>query len=268
MWPILVSLGSVKIYSYGVLLAIGLFLSLYWWWKMGRDEHWEEISLFDSFFLFLLVYGVVGRLGYLSQHMDTLGTWYRAIAILAYPGINGVLGIIFGLGFLILFARAKGWEVWKMLDSFVVTLSLALIFVGLGGLLNGSNPGLSVPWGVNYPGTGKVIPVDLWIWLWGLLTFLIVSRVRKNFRFYSWYKGEASVVKEGLAALFFGSLVGVYYLIVGWIGQSMWKVWVLPGESLLGLGIGLIAGYLIYKRTGKKNQSINLLQWLRIKGRR
>lgn len=269
MLPILVSLGPIKIYSYGLFMAVGVFLSLYWWWKIGRDEHWEEISLFDSFFLFLLIYLIAGRGGYVVTHMGDLDTWYRMIAILAYPGINVVVGLVAGLGFLILFARAKGWEVWKALDSLVVALSLGIIFAGFGGLLNGSTPGIAAAWGVVYPGqAGRVFPVDLWICLWALSTFLLVSRVRKNFRFYSWYKGEASVAKEGLAALMFGVLVGIYYLVAGWIMPPGARVWLLPNQFLLGLGVAVICGYLIYHRSGKKNQGLNLLQWLRNKGRR
>lgn len=253
MLPILVSMGPVKIYSYGVLLAIGLFLSLYWWWKMGRDEHWEEISLFDSFFLFLLVYIVVGRVGYVTLHLRDLGTWYRMIAILAYPGVNAIAGLVAGLIFLILFARAKGWVVWKVLDAWVVTLSLGTIFAGLGGLLNGSNPGIAISWGLSYPGhVERVFPVDLWILLWSLIVFLLVSRVRKNFRFYAWYKGEASVVREGLATLVFGACVGIYYMVEGWMGIRNWKVWVFPVPFLLGMAVVAICGYMIYHRRGGK----------------
>lgn len=220
---------------------------------MGRDEHWEEIALFDSFFLFLLTYVVVGRFGYVLTHMAELGTWYRGIAILSYPGVSPVVGIAAGLAFLILFARSKGWEVWKALDSAVVAISLAIIFAGLGGLLNGSNPGINTPWGVMYPGgASKIFPVDLWIFVWALITFGWVSRIRKNFRFYSWYKGEASVAKEGLSALSAGGLVGGYYLIAAWIAQPGWKVWVIPGQFLIGALIVAICGYMIYHRTGRK----------------
>jgi hypothetical protein len=236
---------------------------------MGRDEHWEEIALFDSFFLFLLVYLVVGRAGYVILHLSDLGTWYRMIAIFAYPGINAVGGLAAGLIFLILFARAKGWEVWKALDSLVVALSLGIIFSGFGGLLNGSTPGLAVPWGVAYPGQARrVFPVDLWICLWALVTFLLVSRVRKNFRFYAWYKGEASVAREGLAALTFALLVGWYYLVSGWISQPGWRAWILPGQFLIGAGEVAAAVYLIYRRSGKKTQGLNLLQWLSNKRRK
>jgi len=33
----------------GVVMALGVFVALYFWWKMGRDEHLDEIELFDSY---------------------------------------------------------------------------------------------------------------------------------------------------------------------------------------------------------------------------
>lgn len=273
MLPILLSLGPVKIYSYGVCLTIGLFIALYFWWKMGRDEHFDEIILFDGFFLSVLTYLVAGRLGYVLLHMDTVGTIYRTLAILAFPGINSVIGIIGVFVFIILFARAHNWNDWKVADSSVVSLSMVMILGGLGGFLNGSNPGREVSWGVMYPGeTAARIPVDVWTMIWAIFTFAIVSRVRKNFRFYSWYKGESSIAQEGLAALVFAISVGVYYLVVGFIDSLNWKIGFVPGEMLVGIALISLSSYIIYKRIGRRDATvwgklreikINFMQWLR-----
>lgn len=257
MLPILLSLGPVKIYSYGVLLTLGLFLGLYFWWKMGRDEHFDEIALFDGFFLSLLVYFVAGRAGYVLTHMSEVGTLYRSLAILAYPGISSVIGIVAVIIFIIMFARSHDWDSWKVLDSVVVTLASVLIFSGIGGLMNGTNPGYPAQLGLVYPGESITrIPVDLWIIVWALITFAIVSRVRKNFRFYAWYKGESSTAQEGLASLIFVGLVGVYYMGVAWMREPIWKVGIVPMELLAGLALTMIAGYVIYRRVGRRDSSV------------
>ncbi|MFZ2199577.1 MAG: prolipoprotein diacylglyceryl transferase family protein [Microgenomates group bacterium] len=250
MLPILLSLGPIKIYSYGVFLAIGLFISLYFWWKMGRDEHFDEISLFDGYFLSILTYFVVGRLGYVLLHTAQVGTLYRALAILSFPGIESGIGILGAIVFIILFARNNDWDPWKVMDAFVVALSMALVFGGIGGLLNGSNPGIAASWGV--------IPVDAVTILWALITFAVVSRVRKNFRFYAWYKGESSMAREGLASLIFGIATGIYFMITGWILQEPWvKLFkVIPLEFILGLTIIAVCGYLIEKRVGRRDGSL------------
>jgi len=263
MLPILISLGPVKIYSFGVVMAIGFFLGLYWWWKMGRDEHWDEISLFDGFFLTTIIFLVVGRVGYVLLNMGEVGTLYRSLAFLAFPGINPLIGLLAATIFMILFARAQDWQVWKVMDSYVVTLAILVSLGALGGLLNGSNPGKEVSWGMVYPGeTMARIPVDLWIFIWSLVTFAVVSRVRKNFRFYAWYKGESSVAKEGLAALIFVISVGVYYLVAGFINQLEWNLLIFPGESLLGMMLMGVGGYLISQRIGRRDDTL----WGKLKG--
>lgn len=232
MLPILFSLGPIKIYSFGVLLFIGLFLGLYYFWKLGRDEHFDEIELFDAYFLGGIVFLIAGRLGYVALHMETLGTLYRTLAILAFPGVSGVVGIVAATIFVVLFARSHDWHVWKVMDLYCVSLSLIIVFASIGALLNGTNPSWQA---------------STWLIVWSILTFGIVARVRKNFRFYGWYKGESSIAQEGLATLVHGTLIGFYYLIAGLFGQTWWQV---------GIPVILICGYLIEKRVGRREHSI------------
>ncbi len=237
MLTTLISWGAIKIYTYGACLAVGIFLSLYAWWKMGRDEHLDEISLFDGYFLALVIYLISARASYVLWHWSELGTLYRSLAILAYPGFYGAVGILVSSLFLYLFSRARDWDGWRVADMFVVSLGMALIFGGLGSVFNG---------------TSSIWYVNVWNLVWATITYGVVARVRKNFRFYAWYKGEASVAPDGLASLIFGGLVGVYYLGLG----LMTKYW------LAGLGFMFIvlAMAIIQSRIGKK---WNLIQWLR-----
>ena len=241
MLPILLSIGPVKIYSYGVCLALGLFVSLYFWWKMGRDEHWDEINLFDGFFLSLITFLVVGRLGYVALHLEVVGTLQRALAVLAYPGVNAPVGIVASSWLMIYFARAHGWQEWKVLDALVVALSSVLIMAGLGGVLNCSRG--------SWEG-------EVWAVLWAIVSFAIVSRVRKNFRFYAWYKGESSMAQEGLASLVFALLIGIYYLVAPWIVQGSWLIWRVPGQFVVGALIVIGSIYLIQRRVGRREMGI------------
>ena len=241
MLPILVSLGPVKIYSYGVMMAIGLFLSLYFWWKMGRDEHFDEIALFDGFFLSVITYLISGRAGYVVLHTDAVGTVYRSLAILAYPGINTVIGLVGVVIFMILFARSQNWDEWKVVDAMVVSLTMALLFGSIGAVLNGTNP----IWQVNAYGA-----------IWAFITFLVVSRVRKNFRFYAWYKAGSSMAQEGLATLIFLMAIGIYYVGVSFLDQLNWKISIIPGETIVGVVIMAISGYLISRRVGRRENTL------------
>ncbi len=226
---------------------------------MGRDEHFDEIALFDGFFLSLLVYFVMGRLGYVVLHPGEVGTLYRTLAVLSFPGISSVIGIISTTLFMILFARSNDWDPWKVMDAYVVTISMALVFGGIGGLLNGTTPGIAANWGVFYPGIAeKIIPVDAFLIVWSLVTFGVVSKVRKNFRFYAWYKGESSMAQEGLASLIFGISVGVYFMMTGWIVRSNFGILfnLIPVEFIFGILMIAVCAYMIEKRVGRRDTTL------------
>lgn len=264
MLPILLNLGPIKIYSYGLFLFLGIFAGLYWFWKIGRDEHWDEIALFDGYFISLFWYFFVGRISY-TFFNTSFDTWIKIFAILSYPGINIFGGLAGVLIFMILWGRKQSWDMGKMFDVLSVVLSTVLVFASFGALLNGTNPGIESSLGIVHPGdTLKRIPVDLWMWIWSLVSFAIVSRVRKQFRFYSWYKGDASVAKDGLAALTYIALWGGYFLTAGFMDDGA-RYMRIPVQSITGFWVIIISGCMIYLQSGKNRGEALLNKILRRK---
>ena len=263
MLPILLKLGPVTIYSYGVFLALGLFTGLYWFWKMGRDEHWEETWIFDTYFVATFVYLIVGRLAYVLLNPE-LYSLSRAFSILAHPGISAVSGVIATLLVILLLSRRANIDFWKVIDSWAVVLTIVMVIASVGAILNGSMPGIeSSSFGYVHPGDNVPrLSGDLWTFIWSLFTFGIVSKVRKNFRFYSWYKGEASVARDGLAGLVLLALSGLYASILGFMLEGL-RLWFIPRTTIIGILVLLIGLIIIYFRSGK-NRGENLLSRLRI----
>ncbi len=251
MLPILLKLGPITIYSYGVFLALGLFAGLYWFWKMGRDEHWDETRIFDIYFVAIMVYFGVGRVGYVLFNPE-LQSFGMAWSLLTHPGISVVGGVGATILSTLLLARRAGWEGWKVMDAWAVVILIVAVIGGIGAILNGSMPGVvSNNWGYVHPGdTTPRLSGDLWTFGWALLSFGIVSRVRKNFRFYSWYKGEASVARDGLASLTLGGLFGVYAMVAGFLLEGG-RVGVIPHMSIVGLVVSLISAGMIFLRSGR-----------------
>lgn len=251
MLPILVKLGPITIYSYGLFLTLGLLAGLYWFWKMGRDEHWDETTLFDIYFAAVFAYFLLGRIGYVLLHpeLQSLGL---ALSLFSHPGISTMVGVGASIATVIWLGRRAGWDSWKVMDTWSVVILTVIVIGGIGAILNGSLPGLpSNSWGYVHPGdTIPRISGDLWTFGWALLAFGIVSRVRKNFRFYSWYKGEASVARDGLASLVFGGMVGFYILILGFLLEGE-RIGVIPQLSIVGIVSILVSAGLIYVRSGK-----------------
>jgi len=187
------------LYSYGVILALGLLLGLYYFWKKGREEHWNETSLFDAFFLSLLLYWVVGRIVFVILHRESFDSVWTAFALVTHPGIHATSGVLAGIAGLLLTARNRAWEYWRALDLAAPTLALIMIGGALSEVIFGERP---LWWRV----TALVLAV---------ISFLFVAKVRSEFRFYRWYKGEQSVARDGLASLFYLVMMGLYGVVSG-----------------------------------------------------
>ena len=224
------------------MMMLAWVAGLYWWWKMGRDENLPEISLFDGYFLATFAFFIFGRVGYVLTHFAELGGWAEMMSILSKPGMSYGVGIVSAGVVIAKFVQVKEWEIWRTLDSLAVTLSLVLVFGSIGLLLNrGELPGDAI-----------------WI-VWSLIQFVIVTMVRKNFRFYTWYKGENSVAQDGLAMLVFSGMVAVYYLGVSIIAANWWMV--------IALALTLLTSILIVM--GRvRGVKVSVVQWLRNKKKR
>jgi prolipoprotein diacylglyceryltransferase len=252
MLPVLLQLGPITLYSYGLFLAISMFIGLYWFWKIGRDEHWAETKLFDMYFLSIISYFVIGRLTYVFFNSD-LQNVLLAFALFSHPGVVVVAGLIAAFLTTLMMARRAEWELWKVMDAWAVVVAVVFVIGSLGAILNGGNPGhVSAQFGYIHPGdTVARIPLDILTFVWSLVTFGIVSRVRKNFRFYSWYKASASVAKDGLTLLVWSGLGGVYAVVYGLLSETI-RIGVVPLWSIVGV-LGIIAsGFMIYWRSGRK----------------
>ncbi|GAB4027006.1 MAG: hypothetical protein Fur0011_4030 [Candidatus Microgenomates bacterium] len=230
---------------------------------MGRDEHWEETWLFDTYFVSVFVYFLVGRIGYVILNPE-LYSLSRAFSLLSHPGISAVSGIVAALLVILFLSRRASLGLWKVMDTWAVVLSIVMVVASIGAILNGSMPGIqSSTFGYVHPGDDVPrLSGDVWTFVWSLLTFGIVSRVRKNFRFYSWYKGEASVARDGLAVLVLLALSGVYASILGFMLEGL-RIWLIPRTTWIGILVLCVSLIMIYFRSGK-NRGENLLSRLRI----
>lgn len=238
MLPVLLQLGPIRIYSMGVMMLLALISGMYWWWKMGRDENWQEISLFDLYFLAVAAFFVTGRLGYVVMHYGEMGGLLGSLSLLSRPGIDYHTGLVGGVLVASKFAQYREWEMWKVWDSMVVSISLMMIWGSVGMLLNRGQ-----------------MPADIALVVWSILSFGVVTVVRKNFRFYSWYKGEGSVARDGLAALVWVGMTGVYHLGVSVVYGHWW----IAGGSILSV---LAVVVVVMNRAGKIN--LSGVQWDKI----
>lgn len=236
MLPVLFAIGSFKVYTFGLFLFVALFFGLYWWWKLGRDEHMEETSLFDTYFISLIVFVVVARAVYVLLHLSEFENIYRILGILSFPGMSYLGGALGATLSVVAFAYAREWEIWKILDNLATSLGIVFLIASVGWVLNGSlvgiwMSGIQVAWAIGY--------------------FLIITRVRKNFRFYAWYRNEKTVAQEGLPTLIATLMAGVLYTIRGFLDHSF-QLGLVSYYTFGGVMVVLISIVLIYLKSGRE----------------
>lgn len=217
----------LQLYSYGVMLALGLISSLYYFWKMGKDEHLEEISLFDAYFLATAGYFLVGR-GIYAYFVAKL-TLLQGIAILAFPGMEMIAGILGAIGMMSMVIWAKNWDYWKIMDISAVALTIVTIFGSLGNLIK------------------SISIVEIFTLISTVIMFALTYQVRKNFRFYAWYKNTRGTAAEGLAAWIYVLLCGIYLAVRSLLFAGEKLPMLVGGISLIILGI-----MVIYVKSGRK----------------
>ena len=70
MFPILLSLGPVKIYTFGLFAALAAILAAFIIWREGYRKHFDQEKMVDLI-LVLAIFGLIGaRFYYLLTHFS------------------------------------------------------------------------------------------------------------------------------------------------------------------------------------------------------
>ncbi|MSR77257.1 MAG: prolipoprotein diacylglyceryl transferase [Candidatus Omnitrophica bacterium] len=187
MKSILLSLGPFHLYSYGLMMVLGVMLSLFWMKKqIERDKFCNKNTLYDMVF-FCVISGLVGaRLYYVIQN----GAWYRVHPWNAFAVWEGGLvfygGLISSTLGLLFFFRAKKIPPLAGFDFMIPYVALTQTFGRIGCFLNGCCFGAycSFPWAVSFPGGPEhVHPAQIYESLYTFLLFIFLSAFypRRNF---------------------------------------------------------------------------------------
>lgn len=166
MKPVLFSIGPIQIYSFGLMIMLGVVLSLY---LMGQKVEKSPLpakdKIFDLVFVVLGVGFLGGRIAYIIQQRE----WYFEDPLKIFAVWEGGLifygGLIGGFLGLVLYAKKHKYSLWALMDYIVPYVALSQAFGRVGCFLNGCCHGkvCELPWAVSIPGTlEKVHPTQLY----------------------------------------------------------------------------------------------------------
>ena len=131
MFPVLFEVFGLKIYTYGVLVALGAFLAYWLIIKLTKKEGLNPTHVENSFLLALLLGIVGGRVSYLIEHPEQI-EGLRDIVSIWNGGMDFFGGLLGGfVGALIGVFKYK-LPIWKVADISVVGLSIAHAIGRLG----------------------------------------------------------------------------------------------------------------------------------------
>lgn len=143
MFPVLFSIGSFSVSSFGFFLAVAFLFATFLVWRLARAWDFEEEKILD---LTLLTFfgGLVGaRIFFISQNVDFFGIdIVKMIAITKYPGFSFWGAFLGGWLSLYFFSRKLKVGFWEVADIAAVGFLGGLIFGNIGCLLGGCGVGI------------------------------------------------------------------------------------------------------------------------------
>lgn len=142
MLPVLLNLGFIKIYTFGVFLVLAFFWSMFLFWKNTRLTSHKEEEVFDGLFIALFAGLFVGRLVYVALHLKTFGfDFFKFILINGYPGLSVYGTLIGGVIAFVIFCNIKRIHFTDIIDYIVPPLLIALGIGKLGSFFSGVEVG-------------------------------------------------------------------------------------------------------------------------------
>lgn len=192
MYPYLINTSFLKIPSYGVMVALGFGLAIYYCYKKVKNS---GLSLTGDDILsiatFLIIFSMLGaRLFYVIQFWaDFQGDWLAVFLFRQREGFVFYGGLIAGLIYLIWYCRKYKVDFWKFMDFVMPAGALGYAVGRIGCFLNGCCFGAEseVPWAIIFPHSPGVLrhPTQLYDVFFGFALFFFLKYWNENKKMFS-----------------------------------------------------------------------------------
>ena len=185
--PVLFSLGSLHIYSFGAMVALGVFLSLQLMTRRAARDGFPQVTEVADLLFITVFMGFIGsRIHYVLQNWQ----WYIERPLEIFHIWEGGLifygGVIAAMASLVIYMRFKKIPLLKGYDFLFPYLALSHAFGRLGCFLNGCCYGrpCELPWATHFPGLpGPVHPTQIYEAVLDGLLYLFLSRTYSRKRY-------------------------------------------------------------------------------------
>jgi len=194
--PVLFRLGPLTVHTYGLMMAIGVGMALWFLFVQGKKQGLDGVKLVDAAFYTILVSLFGAKLILFIGNFNYYTTYPKELFSLARSGGVFQGGLTFGVIFALWYFRRKKIPTWKTADIIVPALALGHGFGRIGCFAAGCCYGraCSTALGVTFksqyahdltgiPLQTPLHPVQLYESALNFLNFIVLFFVLKKKRF-------------------------------------------------------------------------------------
>lgn len=152
MIPVLIRIGPLSLHSYGLLMAIGMALGLWFMFIQAKKQGLDSVKLVDAAFYTILISLIGAKLILLLSNFSYYTRYPGELLSLARSGGVFQGGLAFGVVFALWYFRRKRIPTWRAADIIGPALALGHGFGRIGCFTAGCCFGreCAVPWGVAF----------------------------------------------------------------------------------------------------------------------
>src|SRR3989338_2280334 len=179
MVPIICQIGPLNIYSYGVMIALAVFICAFLLKREAGKNNLSPEIIFDLVF-WIVVSGLVGgRLFYIMLNLSYFLNNPSEIFKLYHGGLAWQGGLIGGITGTLFFIKKKSLPLTKTLDTLAPYAALGQAIGRIGCFLNGCCYGKEVAWGIYFPvHQARLHPTQLYDAAGLFLIFLFLKKLQ------------------------------------------------------------------------------------------
>ncbi|MFN4226927.1 MAG: prolipoprotein diacylglyceryl transferase [Candidatus Ratteibacteria bacterium] len=185
MHPIFIKIGGFIIYWYGILVAIGVFVSVSIFQKEAIKEGYDE-KVISQLVFWTIFTGIIGAR---ILHIFVNIYYYVVNPLEIFKLRNGGLAvegaILFSLIFLILFSKFKKISTVKLLDTVAIAVPIGQAIGRIGCFLNGCCYGKETNFflAVKFPFLEKKVhPTELYYSFLYIMLFFLLKKLSQKFK--------------------------------------------------------------------------------------
>ncbi len=248
MHPVLFSIGTFDVHSYGVILALAIVLGVLLAGFIGEKRGCDRFDI-SEVGLWTVIIGILGaRFVYVIQYTDFYFSHPELLLNFRRGGIAIQGALLFGFSATAWTCHRRNINVFNGLDIYINPVLMGMAIGRIGCLLQGCCYGRlcdpNLPWGVVYPaalkiGTEPRHPSQIYELLLDLVLMVVVGYVYKHAKYY----GQA--FWTGIAGYGVVRFITEYFRDV----QVSWLFTPAQWFALVFVLVGLLGALGLYSRT-------------------